>query len=112
MLCFNQCKFNKGQCLSDYPYYSQKYVCKRVYLCEKTHFASKWQFLNIDWSWCYRNVSSVTTHVFPLNRMSFVKMSIFDDYKLKLHTEEVTQKLTEVNPMSFFVYKRKYVPKN
>ena len=43
--------------------------------------------------------------------MSFVKMPTFDDYKLTLHTEEVTQKLTEVNPMSFFVYKRKYVPK-
>ena len=39
-------------------------------------------------------------------------MPTFDDYKLTLHTEEVTQKLTEVNPMSFFVYKRKYVPKN
>ena len=38
-------------------------------------------------------------------------MPTFDDYKLTLHTEEVTQKLTEVNPMSFFVYKRKYVPK-
>ena len=44
--------------------------------------------------------------------MSFVKMPTFDDYKLTLHTDEVTQKLTEVNPMSFFVYKRKYVPKN
>ena len=38
-------------------------------------------------------------------------MPTFDDYKLTLHTEEVTQKLTEVNPMSLFVYKRKYVPK-
>ena len=38
-------------------------------------------------------------------------MPTFDDYKLTLHTEEVTQKLTEVNPMSFFCLQEKVCTK-